>query len=127
MQTLRICPLVLMAAAVCLPCCHRASTQQIDLDRQLFDASQSGDLNRARALLQGEADVNGKNQLGETPIFGAVIGNSSEMVEFLIQRGADVNARTPEGVTPYHMAGELVGPEKVAAMRSLLAKHGAVE
>jgi ankyrin repeat protein len=118
---------MLVAVAVHLPCCSKPKTPQVDLDQQLFDASQRGDLGRARALLQQGANVNGKNEPGETPIFGAVIGNSSEMVLFLIQSGADVNARTHDGLSPYHMAGELAGSEKVAAMRSLLAKHGAVE
>ncbi len=118
---------MLVAMAAHLPCCSKPKTPQADLDQQLFDAAQHGDLGRARELLQRGANVNGKNQLGETPIFGAVIGYSSKMVLFLIQSGADVNARTPNGISPYHMAGELAGPEKVATMRSLLAKHGAVE
>ena len=50
-------------------------------------------------LLKSGADVNAKNQWGETPIFQA---HSEEQLKLLINAGADVNVRAFDGSTPIH-------------------------
>jgi ankyrin repeat protein len=51
----------------------------------------------------------------------AVLNGHVEVAELLIAKGADVNARTPDGHTPLSLAKAL-GHTKVAA---LLKKNGA--
>lgn len=75
-------------------------------------------------LLDRNADVDGVNKSGETPLHAAMLdddpsGNSIARV--LLKRGADPNARTPHGETPLHRA---VAFGKSAKAR-LLLKHGA--
>ena len=50
-------------------------------------------------LLQNGADVNAKNEDGETALHLAVIDNQSKIVEILLRHGADVNATDKEGMT----------------------------
>ena len=46
------------------------------------------------------ADVNSKDNYGNTPLHYAVLGGHTEIAELLIAEGADVNARRDDGMTP---------------------------
>ena len=46
-----------------------------------------------------------RNQAGETPIFYAVVMGMPDIVELLIEKGADVNAVCDAGMTPLELAG----------------------
>ena len=80
--------------------------------------------------INGSADVNARNNIGETPLAKAALSGSrsaKEIVELLISKGADVNvkvvssptARTAllEGSTPLEAA-------KNKETADLLRKHG---
>ena len=120
-----IAPFLLFASFLCS--CSGPNQETPSADSSLFDAAQRGNIEAVRSLIQEGVNVNGRNELGETPLFGAVLCNSRAIAELLIHNGADVNARDKNGVTPLHAAGELVGHNNVKAMRSLLLKHGAKE
>ena len=47
-----------------------------------------------KALLDADADVDGGDKMGSTPLMVAVNLPAPETVRFLIQHGADVNRRT---------------------------------
>jgi quinoprotein dehydrogenase-associated probable ABC transporter substrate-binding protein len=51
----------------------------------------------------------------------ALIGNDKERVEFLIDKGADVNARDPQGLAPLHT----VSRNRNSPFVALLVEHGA--
>jgi ankyrin repeat protein/tRNA A-37 threonylcarbamoyl transferase component Bud32 len=50
------------------------------------------------------ADVNARNSYGETPLHKAVENDKTEVVEFLLAKGANSNAQDNQGETPLHKA-----------------------
>jgi len=62
--------------------------------------------------------VHAKNKYGATPLSVAVANGDKEIVELLIAKGADVNAKSKEGKTPLDRA---INKETA----DLIRKHGA--
>ena len=64
----------------------------------------------AEFLLSKGADIDEKNTTGSyggyTPLFWAVLSNKEELVSFLVNNGANVNAASNEGKTPLSIATE---------------------
>ena len=52
---------------------------------------------------RGGADVNARNQAGETPLHNAIAAGNHDQVEALLGGGADPRARTADGATPLHL------------------------
>lgn len=79
-----------------------------------------------RILIYAGADVNTANvKLGYVPLHCATMENEVELMQFLLQRGADVNAKTTAGQTSLHYAAiGNCGNSRWEAMYTLLA-HGA--
>ena len=71
---------------------------------------------------QGEASVEARNDLGETPLHLAALNNSRESVAKLISLGADADARDNFGNTPLHAAVANNSPDAAGA---LIANPGA--
>ncbi|XP_030629548.1 LOW QUALITY PROTEIN: poly [ADP-ribose] polymerase tankyrase-2-like [Chanos chanos] len=94
-----------------------------DTDRQLLEASKSGDLDLVKKLctLQNVncRDVEGRQS---TPLHFAAGYNRVAVVEYLLQHGADVHAKDKGGLVPLHNACSY-GHYEVA---ELLVIHGAV-
>ena len=65
---------------------------------QLHFAAQDGDLDRVRRLLTEGYDVNVFDDLGKTPLHYAVEHERLEVAQYLIDHGADVNARHEPGI-----------------------------
>lgn len=57
-----------------------------------------------RVLIEHGAKRNAPDWRGQLPIYWAAWRSSPEMIELLISKGADVNARHPEQGTPLRMA-----------------------
>ena len=70
----------------------------------------------AELLIAEGADVNAKSRSGHTSLHLAAIGGQKEIAELLIAAGADVNAKDEDGGTPLDTAG--------AEIADLLRKHG---
>ncbi|KAK9965131.1 hypothetical protein ABG768_004240 [Culter alburnus] len=100
-----------------------AFTGNSDTDRQLLEASKSGDLEVVKKLctLQNVncRDVEGRQS---TPLHFAAGYNRVAVVEYLLQHGADVHAKDKGGLVPLHNACSY-GHYEVA---ELLVIHGAV-
>ena len=60
-------------------------------------------------------------QNGMTPLHWAVMGNQTNMAEYLLAHGADVNAGDHYGLTPLHKAAAFNGKD----MAAILLAHGA--
>lgn len=71
----------------------------------LIEAAKTRDLGTVRLLLDHGSNVNAVDKMGGTALTEASLRGSTEIAEFLIQRGADVNHRTNRfGYTPLILA-----------------------
>jgi ankyrin repeat protein len=69
----------------------------------LMLAALKGDLDEAKALLEHGAQV---NRAGWTPLHYAATGPDVRLVALLLDRGADIDAASPNGTTPLMMAAQ---------------------
>ncbi|XP_014663274.1 PREDICTED: tankyrase-1-like [Priapulus caudatus] len=93
-----------------------------DPGRELFEACRNGDLSRVKKLV-GPGNVNAKDTAGRrsTPLHFAAGFGRRDVVEHLLERGADVHSRDDGGLIPLHNACSFGHAEVV----SLLLTHGA--
>ncbi len=84
----------------------------------LMMAALKGDLVGVKLLLASGAQV---NQPGWSALHYAASGPRPELVQLLLERGAAVNARSPNGTTPLMMASRYGSEDSV----KLLLKRGA--
>lgn len=79
----------------------------------------------AEFLLSKGADIDEKNTMGGykgyTPLFWAILYGETDVVKFLANKGADVNAVADNGKTPLSIASE-AGSEDIV---EILKNHGA--
>ncbi|XP_015929424.1 poly [ADP-ribose] polymerase tankyrase-2 [Parasteatoda tepidariorum] len=93
-----------------------------DNGRELFDACRYGDVSRVRKLVTPQ-NVNARDAAGRksTPLHFAAGFGRRDVVEHLLQNGANVHARDDGGLIPLHNACSFGHAEVV----QLLLKHGA--
>jgi ankyrin repeat protein len=85
----------------------------------IYDAAVYGDLDQVREIVQAHPEaVNETDEYGFTPLHGLAGEEHVEIAQFLIDRGAKVNAANDEGITPLHLA-------TWPAMVTLLLENGA--
>lgn len=71
----------------------------------LYVACEAGDIQNVKLFLDAGADVNGTHQLtGNTALHVAVHRGNAELVHFLLENGARINARSIKGYSPLHVA-----------------------
>ena len=89
---------------------------------EICEAAAAGDIEAVKAQLVKGADPNARDsELGATPLSWATLFNHFDVAEFLIQKGADVNARNRDEGTALHGAAFL-GHADIA---ELLIQRGA--
>jgi ankyrin repeat protein len=72
---------------------------------EIHDASDKGDTAEVKALLSKQPDlVNAKNEKGSTPLHLASYKGHLEMVKFLLEKGADIEAENGSGFTSLQLA-----------------------
>lgn len=74
-----------------------------EIDQELFSATTIGDIHKVRAAITKGADVNA-NDDGDTPLHMAVMCRCENVVDFLMEHGANVDAKAADGKTPLHYA-----------------------
>jgi ankyrin repeat protein len=57
-----------------------------------------------KVLLDAGADINAVNEADFTALHGAAFRGLNEVIEILVTRGANINARDYRGRTPYRLA-----------------------
>lgn len=70
----------------------------------LVFAAREGDVESARALLDGRADINQTTEYGWTPLLTAINNRNYALAKMLVDRGADVNVANKGGWTPLYIA-----------------------
>ena len=77
-------------------------------DISIHDAAYGGNIEAVKQHLAAGADVNAKNKgfsrKDSTPLQHAALKGQKKVVELLIEKGADVNAKCDVGWTPLHNA-----------------------
>jgi len=69
--------------------------------QDILDAVKSGDLAKAKTIVEKDpSQVRTKDKVGNTPLHHAAIAGSVPMVEWLLSKGADVEAANTEAMTP---------------------------
>lgn len=89
------------------------------MSQEFYDAATFGDMDAVREMLASDPRlVHSKAQSNFTALHGVAGEEQFEMAEFLLDAGADPNARNDEGIAPLHLAAY---PEMV----ELLVRRGA--
>ena len=98
----------------------------------LMVCARTGNVAAVRLLLNWSANVNAREaERGQTALMAAVAGKHLDVVEALIEHGAEVNARTESGFTPLKFAAQQGGLESArvlvangANVNSIAEKYG---
>ncbi|MHC4661208.1 MAG: ankyrin repeat domain-containing protein [Planctomycetota bacterium] len=72
-------------------------------------------LEAARILIDGKADINAQNASGSTPLLLAVMNNRERIIRLLLDKGADLYASGRNQTPPLHFAAGY-GSEKIVKM-----------
>lgn len=93
------------------------------LAEEIHDAAQQGDLAKIKMLLEKNPELlSARSENEKTPLHFAAQGGHEEIVDLLIAKGADVNAKNIAKETPLHYAAAMGYKEVV----DLLLAKGAV-
>jgi ankyrin repeat protein len=81
---------------------------------EIHDAVKNGDLAAVQRILAAQPDrVNAVNERGYTPLHIAAREGRVEIASFLLDKGADLEAKNPTGITPLYLAVVGKRPEVV--------------
>lgn len=115
------------SAIVPSPCEYDERTDRVKNEKQcdvvvreLREAVVAGDLERMKTALKNGADVNAMRESHYPALFVAVQNGQAEAVSFLIEQGADVNAKIGIDFTPLKAV-----PYNRPDIAAILVSHGA--
>ncbi|MBA3953801.1 ankyrin repeat domain-containing protein [Candidatus Dependentiae bacterium] len=96
---------------------HDQSTTQDQLNKQLLATCSIGLIEEARDLLQKGAQVNTQSPLnGYTPLHYALCAQSPQLVNMLLENGANINLRNTDNKSSLENALDLNQPELYATL-----------
>jgi ankyrin repeat protein len=73
----------------------------------IFDAAQNGDLSQVVALIEGDPSlVRSVSVGGYTPLHRAALNGHIEVMDFLLKRGADIQAKVDTHWTALHIVAD---------------------
>ena len=101
--------MILAALAVAVAGCGLVSSSHHNpMDYKAVDAAaEGGNLNALKSILTNDPTLLQSKDWGDlTPLHLAVLHNHTDVVDYLLAQGADVNAKTSTGITPLHEAAQ---------------------
>jgi ankyrin repeat protein len=110
--------LCLAVAGLCLApdgSARSAASQSDDV----YAAVRSNDLARVKTLVGSAAEANAKDEQGDSPLLYSAAVGSVDVMKYLLDKGADVNAQNPFGTTAL-----MISATDIAKVR-LLVERGA--
>jgi ankyrin repeat protein len=97
MKALTLC---FVAILICSPASGELAHSSDLVDALVFVCG-NGDLDKARVLIESHhADINGRNDMGFTPLWAASKNGHLPVVRLLLEKKASIDARAWEGETP---------------------------
>ena len=84
----------------------------------LHKAAAEGDTAAIHALLDARADIEAKNEDGDTPLHIAAYNSHAEAIRTLLAAGADIEAKIKNGKTPLQLATERGHAEAIRILRN---------
>ncbi|MDR0609100.1 MAG: ankyrin repeat domain-containing protein [Planctomycetaceae bacterium] len=97
------------------------------VNASLFAANWDDDVVQAQRAIDWGANVNAKNDDGQTPLHKAVRWTGSfTMTKILIDKGADINTKDDDGNTPLHIAAKGTGDDALIIVKYLIKKGAKV-
>jgi ankyrin repeat protein len=75
-----------------------------DINADLLESAEKGNVTAVKALLDKGADINAKDEGGWTALMVASFAGEAETVKFLLDEGADVNVKDEYDYTPLILA-----------------------
>ncbi|MEE9443504.1 MAG: ankyrin repeat domain-containing protein [candidate division Zixibacteria bacterium] len=105
--------------------CFLVSSSLAVQTQDIFKAAEKGDMSTIKMLLKKDPKLvtarDMKRTPGNTPLHFAASEGHTEVIEYMIEKGADVDTKSYFGITPLHVAAQN-GQQKVI---ELLIKKGA--
>lgn len=132
-KLLFLCVLVfgLFASEMVFAAAHpMLSREQDRRQRVLFQGAHKGILSDCQSALSARDKRNAisvdiRNIVGQTALMIAIKYNHMDIVEYLLENGADANAVDGTGWTPLAFAAKYATPENTAALIEMLLDKGA--
>ena len=82
----------------------RPAEEQQVLDLELIQMSKDNIINSARAFITLRANINAQDRYGTTPLMAAVTWGHKEIVQLLLEAGADITKKNKAGATALQLA-----------------------
>ena len=90
--------------------------------QEIFEVATAGDLVKVKELIKSEpVNINSKDEGGNTPLHIASRYGHTQIVKFLVNKGADVNSKNTYGYTPLLSACGGMNPD-INLLKELIAK-----
>ena len=101
---------------------YKAPTPSGPRTSAIHEAAAAGDLSKVRALVESDATLlESKDESGQTPLHRACLSKQVAVANFLIDKGANVNAKGTFQFTPLMWASDVPGQD-MALLQRLIDK-----
>lgn len=87
--------------------------------KNIFDATKYDHINKVKNFLDSGVDINIVNKEGLTPLHHAICLKKIRIIEYLLSRNADVQAKTADGKTIIDLVNDIDSPDEKGVIRSM--------
>lgn len=94
-----VCGVIVLTLSVFVSACS-------ENPRAVYDAVEQGDLEKVKNLVEGGAPLDWSPETGFGVLHKALEDGRTDIAAYLLEKGADVNAKAVDGITPLHIVGD---------------------